>query len=66
MEFQEREGRNDSLKLGFEEYLRKEVKRRKKTKGRPPLASQECAAVADFLEEIDRAMSEDNQIPGTR
>lgn len=35
-----KEGRNDSLKLGFEEYLKKEKrKRREKTSGQLPLAS---------------------------
>lgn len=35
MEFQNREGRNDSLKLEFKEYLKKEMtKKRKKKKKR--------------------------------
>ena len=66
MEFQDREGRNDSLKLEFEKYLKKE--KRKKTKGQRPLAPQMDAPEADILEEIDKAISEDNnnQISGKR
>ena len=67
MEFQDREGRNDSLKLEFENYLKREkTKKRKKTKGLPPLAPQLHAPEADILEEIDRAISEnnDNQASG--
>ena len=30
MEFQDREGRNDSLKLGFEEYLKKDKTKKQK------------------------------------
>ena len=56
MEFQDRGGRNDCLKLEFEEYLKK----RKKSKGQPPLAPQLDAPEADILEEIDRAISENN------
>ena len=54
MKFQDREGRNDSLKLEFENYLKKEkTKEHKKTKGQPPLASQLDAPEADILEITD-------------
>ena len=53
MEFQEREGRNDSLKLEFEEYLKKKkAKKRKNPRGQPPLAPQLHAPEADTLEDI--------------
>ena len=58
MEFQDREGRTDSLKLEFEEYLKKEkAKKRKKSRGQPPLAQQLDAPEADTLEGIDRAIA---------
>ena len=61
MEFQDREGRNDSLKLEFENYLKREkMKKRKKTKGQPPLAPQLGAPEAELLEIIDSAISENN------
>ena len=61
MDFQDREGRNDSPKMGFEEHLKKgKTKKRKKPKGQPPLAPQQDAPGADILKEIDRAISEDN------
>ena len=47
MELQNREGRNNSIKLEFEEYLRKETKTRKKTKGQPPLPLQQDASMYD-------------------
>ena len=63
MEFQDRESRSDSLKLEFEEYLKKEkAKKRKKSRGQPPLAPQLEAPEADTLQEIDRAISENNNI----
>ena len=47
--------------MGSEEYLNKEKKTiRKKTKGQPPMASLQHAPEADALEEIDTAISEDN------
>ena len=47
MEFQDREGRNDSLKLEFENYLKRErTEKRKKTKGRPAATSQFCGTVS--------------------
>ena len=59
MEFQ-REGRNDSLKMGFEEYLKKgKTKKCNKTKGQLPLAPQQDAPKADIMEERDRAISVD-------
>ena len=58
-EFQ-REGSNASLKLEFEEYLKKGEKNRKKAKGQPLLASQQDVSEADILEDIDRAISEDS------
>ena len=64
MEFQDREGRNNSLKLEFEEYLKKEkAKKRKKSRGQPPLAPQLEAPEADTLEEIDRSISEISNNP---
>ena len=69
MEFQDREGRNDSLKLEFENYLKREkTKKRKKTKGQPPLVPQLDAPEADILEIIDSAISENstNQASGKR
>ena len=57
-----KEGRNDSLKLEFEEYLKKEKKRKcKEIKGQPPLASQQDALEVDVLMETDRALSEDHE-----
>ena len=68
MGFQDREGRNDSLKLKLEKHLKKEKKKRRKTIGQPLLAPQRDAPEADILEEIDRAISEDdnNQPSGKR
>ena len=52
MEFQDREGRNDSLKLEFQEYLKTEkTKQRKKSKGQPPQAPKLDEPEADILEE---------------
>ena len=59
MDFQDREGRNESLKMGFEEYLKK-GKTKRTQKGQPPLAPQQDAQDPDILEEMDRALSEDN------
>ena len=50
MEFQNREGRNDSLKLEFEEYLKRRRINAKKSKGQPPLAPRLHAPEADILE----------------
>ena len=56
MEFQDKEGRNDRLKMRFEENLKNgKTKKRKKTKGQPPLAQEQDAPEAKVLEEIDRA-----------
>ena len=61
VEFQDREGRNDSLKLEFQEYLKKEkAKKRKKSRGQPPLAPRLDAPEAETLGEIDSAISENN------
>ena len=55
------EGRKDSLKLEFEEHLKEEKKKiRRKARGQPPLALQQPASGAKTLEEVDRAISEDN------
>ena len=61
MEVRDRKGSNDSLKMGFEKYLEKgKIKKRKRTKGQPPLASKQDAPEADILEEVDRAISADD------
>ena len=60
MEFQSGEGRNDSLKLASEGYLKREEKKQRKTKGQPQLVPRQHASGADILKDISRAISEDN------